>query len=125
MNRNLEITYLYRDGGNNKKYQSVVIANPEGITPDQLEQAIRSRFSALQVWPDVLHVQPEILGWSTAFFPDHDPTDEDLTVHEIDGISWTEEAARFPALGHQKPLKGILLHEARSTESLSINAWRA
>ncbi|MCA1789189.1 MAG: hypothetical protein LC667_04830 [Thioalkalivibrio sp.] len=62
MTDNLEVKYLYRDGGNNKKCLSVVIANPDGITPEQLEQAIRSRFSELQVWPDILHFQPEATG---------------------------------------------------------------
>ena len=41
MINNLEVRYLYRDGGNNKKCQSVVIANPGGITTEQLEEAIR------------------------------------------------------------------------------------
>ena len=74
MNRNLEVSELYRDGCNNKKHQSVVIANPDGIAPEHLEQHLRSRFSALQVWPDILHFQPEALGWPTAYFPDHDPS---------------------------------------------------
>lgn len=47
MTNNLEVRYLYRDGANNKRCQSVVLANPEGITPDALEQAIRTRFSDL------------------------------------------------------------------------------
>ncbi|MBS3822569.1 MAG: hypothetical protein KGY53_01580, partial [Wenzhouxiangellaceae bacterium] len=72
MTNNLEVRYLYRDGANNKKCQSVVLANPDDITPEQLEEAIRSRFSSLQVWPDILHFQPEALGWPTAYFPDHD-----------------------------------------------------
>ena len=62
MTNNLEVRYLYRDGGNNKRCQSVVIANPDGFTSEQLEQAIRSRFSDLQVWPDIFHFQPEATG---------------------------------------------------------------
>ena len=89
MTNNLEVRYIYRDGGNNKKCQSVVIANPNGVTPEQLEQAIRSRFSDLQVWPDILHFQPENLGWPTAYFPGHDLNGDDLNVHEIDGITRT------------------------------------
>ena len=89
MSNNLEVKYLYRDGGNNKKCQSVVIANPDGITPEQLEQMIRSRFRHLQVWPDILHFQPEALDWPTAYFPGHDLNGDDLTVHEIDRISRT------------------------------------
>jgi len=37
MSDNLEVRYLYRDGGNNKKYQSVVLANRDDIKPEQLE----------------------------------------------------------------------------------------
>ena len=93
MINNLEVRYLYRDGGNNKKCQSVVIANPGGITPEQLEQAIRSRFSDLQVWPDILHFQPENLGWPTAYFPGHDLNGDDLNLHEIDEIKRSQKSA--------------------------------
>jgi len=93
MTENLEVHYLYRDGGNNKRYQSVVLANPDGITPEALEKAIRTRFSDLQVWPDILHFQPEKLGWPTAYFRGHDLNGDDLNVHEIDEITPTEAAA--------------------------------
>ena len=89
MTNNLEVRYLYRDGANNKRCQSVVIPNPDDLTPRQLEDAIRSRFGDLQVWPDILHFQPEKLGWPVAYFPGHNLKGEDLTVHEIDRISRT------------------------------------
>ncbi|MBS3745292.1 MAG: hypothetical protein KGY48_13135 [Wenzhouxiangellaceae bacterium] len=59
MTNNLEVRYLYRDGANNKKCQSVVLANPDDITPEQLQDAIRSRFRYLQVWPGLFLVAPE------------------------------------------------------------------
>ena len=93
MTNNFEVRYLYRDGGNNKRCQSVVIANPDGITLEQLKESVRSRFSDLQVWPDVLHFQPEELSWPTTYFPAHDPNREELNVHEIDEITLTEAAA--------------------------------
>mgnify|MGYP006268458035 FL=1 len=92
MTNNLEVRYLYRDGANNKRYQSVVLANPNGVTPEALEEAIRTRFSDLQVWPDILHFQPEALGWPTAFFPDHDLKEDDLTVHEVDRVTRTDQS---------------------------------
>jgi len=67
--------------------------HPPGITPEALKQAIRTRFSDLQVWPDILHFQPEKLGWPTAYFPGHDLKGDDLNVHEIDEIILTEAAA--------------------------------
>ncbi|MFO7762306.1 MAG: hypothetical protein R6V61_01070 [Wenzhouxiangellaceae bacterium] len=93
MTENLEVHYLYRDGANNKRCQTVVLANPDGITPGAPEQAIRTRFSELQVWPDILHFQPEKLGWQTAYFPGHDLNREDLNVHEIDEITLAEAPA--------------------------------
>ena len=93
MINNLEVRYLYRDGGNNKKCQSAVIANPGGITPEQLEEAIRSRFSDVLVWPDILHFQPEALGWPTGYFSDYELDQEDLTVHEIDEIKRSQKSA--------------------------------
>lgn len=92
MKENLEVHYLYRDGANNKQRQSVVLANPDGITPEALKQAIRTRFSDLQVWPDILHFQPEKLGWPTAYFPSHDLNTDDLDVHEIDQIVPTDKS---------------------------------
>ena len=69
-----------------------MLANPDGITPEQLEEAIRSRFSDLQVWPDILHFQPEALGWPTAYFSDYDTDQEDLTVREIDEIKRSQKS---------------------------------
>lgn len=92
MTNNLEVRYLYRDGANNKRCQTVVLANPDGITPEALKQAIRTRFSDLQVWPDILHFQPEKLGWPPAYFPSHDLNTDDLDVHEIDQIVPTDKS---------------------------------
>jgi len=93
MTNNLEVRYLYRDGANNKRCQSVVLANPDGITPEVLEEAIRTRFSDLQVWPDILHFRPEKLGWPTAYFPGHDLNGDDLNVHEIDEMRISRASA--------------------------------
>lgn len=97
MTENLEVHYLYRDGANNKQRQSVVLANPDGITPEALKQAIRTRFSDLQVWTDILHFQPEKLGWPTAYFPGHDLKGDDLDVHEIDEIRISHPTATVSA----------------------------
>jgi len=69
----------------------VVIANPDVISPKQFKQAVRSRFSELQVWPDILHFRPEAHGWPTVYLPGHDMDGDDLDVHEIDEIVVTDE----------------------------------
>jgi len=98
MTNNLEVRYIYRDGGNNKKCQAVILGNSGGISPEQLKEAIRSRFSDLQVWPDIIQFQPEALGWPTAYFSDHDLHTDDLNVHEIDEISLTSRPAKYSDL---------------------------
>ena len=89
---NLKISYLYRDASNYKQYMDVVIANPENLPPSAIEQSLRGRFAADQVWPDVVHFRPEVLGWPTVFFDDHDETEDDLDLHELEGVEVTEEA---------------------------------
>lgn len=90
---NLEINYLYRDSGNYKKHTTVVVANPEQHSPEAVKEALRRHFAAEQVWPDILHFQPERLGWPTAYFCDHDETGNDLNLHEIEAITPTDDPA--------------------------------
>lgn len=78
----------------------MVIANPDGVTRRQLEGVIRSRFSDLQVWPDILHFKPEELGWPTAYFAGRDLNGDDLTVYEVNGTSFTSEPAEYAEAAH-------------------------
>ncbi|MGB1465656.1 MAG: hypothetical protein ACPG8O_04760 [Alcanivorax nanhaiticus] len=86
-----EVSYLYRDASNYKQYESVVV-DLEGVeSPEVVESMLRDRFADLQVWPDVLHFRPEDLGWPTAYFEDHDESEDDLGLHEIEAIAKTEK----------------------------------
>lgn len=86
-----EVSYLYRDASNYKQYESVVV-DLEGVeSPEVVESMLRDRFTDLQVWPDVLHFRPEDLGWPTAYFEDHDESEDDLGLHEIEAIAKTEK----------------------------------
>ena len=93
---NLKISYLYRDASNYKQYAEVIIANPENQPPSAIEQALRERFAADQVWAEILHFRPEELGWPTAFFDDHGDSDDDLDLHELEAMVLTEEAPTHP-----------------------------
>ena len=90
--KNLEISYLYRDAANYKQYASVVVSNPQGLTPKQVNAALLQHFAADQVWPDILHFRPEDLGWPTAYFDDHDENGDDLSLHELEKIEPTDAA---------------------------------
>lgn len=88
--KNLEISYLYRDAANYKQYASVVVPNPRGLTPGQVQAALLQHFAADQVWPDILHFRPEDLGWPTGYFDDHDEDGDDLNLHELENITTTD-----------------------------------
>lgn len=90
---NLEISYFYRDASNYKQFQSVIVANPEQLGPEQVSDRLRARFANDQVWPDILHFRPEDLGWPTAYFDDHGEDEGDLDLHELEAIAPTDQPA--------------------------------
>lgn len=85
---NLEIQYLYRDASNNKNRASVVITNRDYLPVHTVYQRLKGHFAEQQCWPDIVHIQPEQLGWPTAYFEDYDPED-DLDLHELEEIQDT------------------------------------
>ena len=84
-----EVSYLYRDASNYKQYASVVVDVTGAKNIEGVEERMRRRFAALQVWPDVVHFRPEDLGWPTAYFEDHDEGGEDIGLHESEAIAET------------------------------------
>ena len=89
----LKIEYLYRDASNYKNFGSAIIPNYSGITAEAFAKALRVRFANKQVWPDILHFQPEVLGWPTLYFDSR--LDDDLDLHEVVCISETSENVTF------------------------------
>ncbi|PHR67591.1 hypothetical protein [Alcanivorax sp.] len=65
---NFEVSYLYRDASNYKRYESVVVKVVDADKPEDVEGMLGERFADLRIWPDVLHFRPEDLGWPTAYF---------------------------------------------------------
>ena len=90
--KNIEIRYVYRDAANNKQCEVVIVANPAGYTAEDIEAALLSQFLDIQCWPDILHFQPELLGWPTAYFDSHDESEDDLNVHELDEALHTDKS---------------------------------
>ena len=85
---NIKFNYLYRDGGNYKRYNSIIFNNPDNIILSELSTLISSKlidntwFYANQ-WnlPDL---RPETI------YPDTDPT-----WHEFESINYTNESVTF------------------------------
>jgi len=79
---NIQFNYLYRDGGNYKKYGSVILANPTALSLHELTSLIRNKLID-QTWfyaadfgvPDLI---------PNTFNPETDPT-----WHEFENIEFT------------------------------------
>lgn len=85
---NVELTYLYRDGGNYKKWGKVIFANPDRLDIDLVERELRHAF-----WVDGLFVAgqirvPEVFLWAGDEF-----SSDDHCYHELDGARSTENSA--------------------------------
>ncbi|MGF7042020.1 hypothetical protein [Mucilaginibacter lappiensis] len=85
---NIQFNYLYRDGGNYKKYNSVILPNPSNISLIELSKLIHSKlidetWFYIDQWnlPDL---RPE------TFDPDNDPA-----WHEFESIVHTDESVNF------------------------------
>jgi hypothetical protein len=85
---NIKFSYLYRDGGNYKKYQEVVFSNPDNIGIENLKTLIQSKlidgmYFYVNEWilPD-LHLET----WDSTI---------DHTFHEFESVTYTEQFADF------------------------------
>jgi hypothetical protein len=83
---NIQFNYLYRDGGNYKKYGSVIFANPGDVDVGKVEVLIQTKLID-QTWFYRNHWQLPNLRAQT-FNPDTDPT-----WHEFESLSPTHQAA--------------------------------
>lgn len=88
----LKISYQYRDAGNNKNYDEIVLSNPSGVTTDELFSLFQTSFAEDQLDTESTHIKPEIIGLAPLYFHDYAP-DLDHPLHEVMDISSTEERA--------------------------------
>jgi hypothetical protein len=105
---NVEFTYLYRDGGNYKKWGRVVFSDPDGLNCETIETQLQQAFMedglfiATQIRvPDVfLHI-------GGAFSSD------DHCYHEFDALRSTVSAVNDP---HGRSISDFLAEANRESE---------
>jgi len=83
---NIKFSYLYRDGSNYKKYDSVVFSNPDGIDVAELENLIRSKLIDGEFFYATEWSLPE-------FFTEYVDFRIDPTWHEFVALAYTDEPA--------------------------------
>jgi hypothetical protein len=84
--RNIKFNYLYRDGGNYKKFNSIVFDNPQNIELSKLENQIHSKL-IFQHWFYADQWQLPDLHFDTW------DNELDHTFHEFESVEYTDEAA--------------------------------
>jgi hypothetical protein len=84
--KNLKFSYLYRDAGNYKKCGSVVFSNPDSLSPESVEKAVRKLLPQ-----DGLFVASQIRIPECFLFANAYANSDDHCFHEFDQIQSTLE----------------------------------
>lgn len=88
---NIEFSYLYRDGGNYKKFGRVVFANPDQIACGVIEKALAEAFLE-----DGLFIADQVRVPEVFLFADGELAFDDHCYHEFDGVRATEKESTDP-----------------------------
>lgn len=84
---NIRVDYLYRDASNHKRWNSVVFANPDGLTAELVTESLRE--SLLE---GCLFVATQIRLPECFLFAAHSGTSDDHCFHEFDIVERTSDA---------------------------------
>lgn len=105
---NIEFTYLYRDGGNNKKWGRIVFSNPQGANSGSLEKDLRPAF--LQ---DGLFIASQIRVPDVFLYADGKFSFDDHCYHEFDAVRPTSKDADDV---HRRTITEFLTEVTQQTE---------
>jgi len=88
---NIEFGYLYRDGGNYKKYGSVIFANPEDLGTDEISRLIHE-----ELMPDGLFIAEQVRIPEVFLYSSGDFSQDDHCFHEFAGVRVTNGTTSDP-----------------------------
>lgn len=84
---NFEFSYLYRDGGNHKKWGKVVFSNPERLEAGSVENELREVFLE-----EGLFIASQIRVPAVFLYADGQLSLDDHCYHELDRVGPTSES---------------------------------
>jgi hypothetical protein len=113
MQRNVKFSYLYRDAGNYKKWADVVFSNPEGLSIDLVNKALKHAFMQ-----DGLFIAHQIRIPEVFLFARGDATSDDHCFHEFGAV---EPTAALPNDGYSRSISEFIA-EANSE---ALKGWVA
>jgi hypothetical protein len=109
---NVEFIYLYRDGGNYKKFGRVVFPNPEQLSPEALEIELRRA-----LWGGDLFIASQIRVPEVFLFAGGEFSFDDHCYHELGGLRATED---IPNDKHDRSISEFLAEATREDQ----RGWR-
>lgn len=91
---NIRIDYLYRDASNFKRFSEAVFSNPEDLTADDALRDLQAAATSWELFADMIHFRPELVGLETCFFADagFEENEDDFELHELHEVSLTSDA---------------------------------
>jgi hypothetical protein len=88
---NVEFSYLYREGGNYKKFGRVVFSNPDQIACTAIEKALTEA-----VLEDGLFIADQVRVPEVFLFANGELSFDDHCYHEFDAVRPTEQESTDP-----------------------------
>jgi hypothetical protein len=85
---NVEFSYLYRDGGNYKKWGNVVFSNPDGMITESMERDLRQAFLE-----DGMFIASQVRIPEVFLYTDYGFSSDDHCYHEFNGVRPTASKA--------------------------------
>jgi hypothetical protein len=105
---NVEISYLYRDGGNYKKWGRVVFSNPDQLSIRSVEKDLRNAFLE-----DGLFIASQIRIPEIFLYADGKFSSDDHCFHEFDRANLTLNSANDK---HERSIAEFLSEVSREAE---------
>lgn len=95
---NLKLTYIYRDGANYKLYANAIFSNPEDMSLVEAEKEFRQAARKWELFPDMVHFKPELVGLPTCYFTDVGcaSDSDDFELHEFSEFEEVVDTATDP-----------------------------
>jgi hypothetical protein len=110
---NIKFHYLYRDGGNYKKWAELVFCDPDALPPDVVAKELRDAFLE-----DGLFIAHQIRIPEVFLAIDDQLTSDDHCFHEFEGTENTDDAPNDP---YGRTIREFLGEVAREAQA----RWRA
>jgi len=110
---NVEFSYLYRDGGNYKKFGRIVFSNSEQIECDAIQKALTAEFLE-----EGLFIADQIRVPEVFLFANGQLSFDDHCYHEFDAVRATDEQ---PSDLHRRTISEFVAEVAQQCR----RGWRA